>query len=220
MKAVNFPFRILTIGGLSLLLVSLTLPAQNDPTSDQASPNNSTATQVAPRLPYGVDQVLKLVRAQISEDVVVNYIQNSGTVYNLSPDDIVYLRKEGATDRVITAMLDQRKTLGDPAQGQASVATQPPPPPAPAPDAGTSTSPAPVYTQPAPVQTPPSSVYVIPYPPASSAYYGYYSPGYYYPYSYYGRYYGPYYGPSLSFGFGYGGGHWGGHYWGGHHWHH
>jgi hypothetical protein len=60
------------------------------------------------------------------------------------------------------------------------------------------------------VQQPVSTAYVIPYPAASSAYYGYpYRYGFYGPYGYYG--------PSLSLSFGYGGyGHYGGHYYGGH----
>ncbi|HEY5914006.1 MAG TPA: hypothetical protein VJA21_25740, partial [Verrucomicrobiae bacterium] len=61
--------------------------------------------------------------------------------------------------------------------------------------------PAPVYVQPEP-EPPPSTVYVIPYPAATSAYYGYYAPYYG---GYYGGYYAPYCGPTISLGFRFGG---------------
>jgi hypothetical protein len=155
-----------------------------------------------PRLPYGANDVVKLARAQVSEDIIVSYIQNSGTVYTLEPKDIVYLKEQGVSDRVLSCMLDQRRRVVETAQVTAPAQ-----------------QPAPVYQQPqsasvtAPLTpvtsdyaTPASSVYVIPYPSATYAYYGYPS---YYRYPYYGGYYGGYYGscysPSLSFRFGFGG---------------
>src|SRR4029077_18713742 len=44
----------------------------------------ASVTATAPvRLPYGVEDVLKLSRAQIGDDITLNYIQNNGTIYNL-----------------------------------------------------------------------------------------------------------------------------------------
>jgi len=214
------------IFGLALLAASRKTSAE-----DQAAVTVGTAAATQPKLPYGVKEVLKLTRAKISEDVVVNYIQNSGMAYNLTSSDIVYLRNEGVSDRVINAMLDQSKTL-ETAQNQADnapPAAAPAPAPASAPIPAptqapqVAVNPAPVYVQP-PSPSAPSTVYVIPYPPATSAYYGYYQPYY----GYYGAYYAPYYGPTISLGFGFGGywgghhgawgGHYGGHWGGGHHW--
>ncbi len=196
-----------------------TQPAAN---SEGQAPAASTPA----KLPYGVEDVLKLTRAQINDDIILNYIHNSGTIYNLSPQDIVYLRNQGVPDRVVNAMLDQKKKVTQ----VAAQAAPAPVTPAPAiPDsASVPNAPAvaaPDYSQVAPQPAPPaSSVYVIP-PPAVN--YPYYYP--YYGYSgYYGPYYGPYYrgyygyGPAISFGFHFGGGsHWhggGGHGHGG--WHH
>src|SRR5258708_827286 len=50
------------------------------------------------KLPYGVDDVLKLSRAQIGEQIILNYVQSSGTVYNLASKDIVYLKTRGVSD--------------------------------------------------------------------------------------------------------------------------
>jgi hypothetical protein len=58
-----------------------------------------------------VDDVLKLSRAQVGEDVTISYIQNSGIAYNLGPNDIVYLKNQGVSDRVVNAMLDERKRV-------------------------------------------------------------------------------------------------------------
>src|SRR5438105_9318295 len=174
---------------------------------------------VTVKLPYGVDDVLKLSHAQISEDIVLNYVRSSGTIYNLSPNDIVYLKNEGVSDRVLNAMLDQRKRVTETASPSAPPESAVPNGSMPAyqgdPNlAGASPSygePAPVYVEPPP---PASTVYVIPHTPASYNFYAGYAPyGYYRPYGYGYPYYGGWYGgyggyfrPSLSFGFRFGGG--------------
>jgi hypothetical protein len=153
------------------------------------------------KLPYGVDDVIKLSRAKISEDIILSYIQNSGRSYDLGPKEIVYLRDQGVSDRVVGVMLE-RKTTTD------TAAAQTPAPAAPQP-AYPQSSPVPTYVEPAPDYVPPSTVYVIPNT-SSYPYYG----------SYYGSYYGgyrPYYSyggyggycrfpaPAFSFNFGFGG---------------
>jgi len=229
MKNLSFPSRAGKIACSFLLLSGLALigPEPSAAPSEQAVESTSSGSAVTqPKLPYGVDEVLKLTRARISDDVVVNYIDNSGTIYSLSSSDIVYLRQEGVTDRVINAMLDQRKKLADASQSQAAAVQAPTAPttaPAAPQDPAATANPAPVYVQ-APAQPAPSTVYVIPYAATSP---------YYYP-PYYG-YYGPYWGPSISVGIGFGGywhggyhgwggnyyGHYGhGHWGGGHYGHH
>jgi hypothetical protein len=146
-------------------------------------------------LPYGVDDVLKLCRGQVNEDVVVAYVQSSGIPFSLSANDIVYLKQEGVSDRIVGAMLDQKNRYlaanQNVAPGQTAPNYQ---------QQDNSQAQAPVTY----VQPPSSSVYVIPnngaYP-----YYNYgYNPYYYSSYPYYGGYYGGYYGPAfgLSFHFG------------------
>src|SRR5438876_1655094 len=69
-----------------------------------------SATATA-KLPYGVDDVLKLCRGKVSDDIIVTYVQNSGTAYNLSPQVIVYLREQGVSDRIVSVMLEQRRRV-------------------------------------------------------------------------------------------------------------
>ena len=98
-----------SLGAASLVALSATAqtPAPSTTTTSTPAPADSAPV----KLPYGVEDVLKLSRAQVSEDVTLNFIHNSGTIYNLAPKDIVYLHNEGVSDRVINAMLDQRKNV-------------------------------------------------------------------------------------------------------------
>ena len=176
------------------------------------TPTSTTApADAAPaKLPYGVEDVLKLSRAQVSEDVTLSFIRNSGTIYNLAPKDIVYLKNEGVSDHVVNAMLDQGKSVPTIMGAQVAPATAPTAAQALVyPDANaaaaaqaspqyapTYAQPAPVYAQPDTTYAPPSTVYSIPY---STPAYPYYYGGS--PYCYGGY---PYYGPSIGIGFGYG----------------
>jgi hypothetical protein len=238
-NSVAFMRKILLVPPLLATGVMCWLPAfvslgdeTNSTAAGGASMTQTLGTPAAApqKLPYGVEDVVKLSRAQIGDDVILNYIRNTGTIYNLAPADIVYLRNTGVSDRVLNAMLDQGRRVPVASQS-APVAPGIPNataipdanvvPVAPAYAAPTYTYSAPTYTASAPTYSyvqptaPASSLYVIPYPtPPGPAYYSYYG----YPYSYYYRpYYNRgYYGPGLSFGFSFGGGGHGGGYGGGH----
>ena len=153
--------------------------------SPQSTPAAATpASPPAPaKLSWGVPDILKLAEAQIGEDAIVAYIQGSGRIYNLSVEEIVYLRSRGVSDRVITAMLEQRKRLAD------KMPQSPPAPP-------------PTFMPP---QTPPATPPPQPAPPPQPTYVAsapvYVAPPTYVYYSY-PRYYVPF--PAVSFGFRFG----------------
>jgi hypothetical protein len=199
----------------AVVLAVLSSPAQ---TGTNTAPALAATAAPAPAetttviLPYGVADVLKLSRAQVSEEVTVNYIQNSGVAYNLAPNDIVYLHSQGVSDRLINAMLDERKRVIAQAAAAQPVAPAPAAPAAAPTYADASAAApayAPVYAQPqVQAQAAPSTVYVVPYSQATSPYYNY--PYYYSSPYYYGGYY---WGPSISLGFRFGGGG----YYGGYH---
>src|SRR5689334_9583200 len=105
--------------------LSVQAPILQQPIVVSAPPAQTTSPS---KLPYGVEDVLKLSHAQVSDDIVLNYIQNTGTIYNLGPQDIVYLRDQGVSDRVINAMIDQHKRVTELAAAQS-------PPAQPAPNA-------------------------------------------------------------------------------------
>lgn len=205
MKNRIVPRPVLIIAGTALMVVSaVELAAQNSSTSN-TTPNvteTTVASQTSPvQLSYGVPEILKLPRARVSDDTIVAFIENSGRIYSLSAPEIVYLREEGVSDRVVTAMLNQRKKVTEAAAQTAPQASAPPaaPPPSYA-DANSAQSatavaqPSTTYVETSPAYVPPSTVYIMPYPSATYAYYGYYP--------YYGGYYGYYY-PAVSFSFGF-----------------
>ena len=76
------------------------------------TPISAQAT-VSTRLAYGVQDVLSLRAAQVSEDVIATYIQTSGTTYSLRPSDIVHLHNQGVSDRVINLMLSQGRVAAE-----------------------------------------------------------------------------------------------------------
>ncbi|NOT45359.1 MAG: hypothetical protein HOP14_12220, partial [Acidobacteria bacterium] len=51
--------------------------------------------------PTGVDAVVALLDARMSESLILNVIQNSGETYALKPADLVRLQKAGATEQII-----------------------------------------------------------------------------------------------------------------------
>jgi hypothetical protein len=95
-----------------------------------------SAAQPAPSAaPLSVEDIVRLSKDGISEDVLVAKIKKNGKAFDLSPDEIVELKKLGVTDNVI-------KLLLDPAQPYV-----PPPPPQPAPPAPKPSLPAKKYPE-------------------------------------------------------------------------
>jgi len=161
-----------------------TTPAAAQPAAAPAPAATSPAT---PQLSYGVAEVVQLAHANVSEDIIVNYVQNSGNGYGLDANQILYLKQQGVSDRVVNAMLAQRSRVAAQATPPGNSDT------ANAPTATVVAQPT-TYVQPASSST----VYVIP-DTQTYDYYAYYYHPYYYPY------YGYYGWPAVSFSFGYGG---------------
>ena len=95
--------------------------AEEAPAATQKPAPTLVAEAPATKLAYGADDVLRLSRAQVSEDVIATYIQTAGVIYNLKPSDIVQLHNQGVTNRIINIMLQQGRT-GDAATQPAPVA--------------------------------------------------------------------------------------------------
>ena len=176
----------------SACLLHPTANAADDPASD-----SETATKVAPitesaapkarvHLSLPAAEVLKLAQAKVSEGTIVAFIMNSGSTYNLSVAEIIYLREQGVSDFVITTMLDQGRRLAEKSRPTTAQSTD---------SAGPTVDmsftnavrTAPLVPNSATVYSVPDSV-----------------PGYYYN-DYYGYYpdYSYYWGPGWSIGFGF-----------------
>ena len=101
------------------------------------------AAQTAPSLPPGVQDIVKLVKAGLGEEVVLAHIRNAGAFYSLTADQIIYVHDQGVTENEMKALLGSG--------GAAPTAA-----PAPAPVAAT---PAPMSATPTPAPAPATAIY-------------------------------------------------------------
>jgi hypothetical protein len=60
----------------------------------------------------GVDSIIALVQANMSEGLVLKTIQRQNKAYDLTPDDLLKLQKAGVSERIINAMLDPSTISG------------------------------------------------------------------------------------------------------------
>jgi hypothetical protein len=93
--------------------------------------------QTAPaNLSPDLQAVVKLSQAHMGDDVILSFIKNSGKVYDLSADDMLYLNSQGVSQAVMSALMQTKGGTPEPepapAQPPAS-ASAPAPAPAPAP---------------------------------------------------------------------------------------
>lgn len=83
--------------------------------------------------PLSLADVKALAKAGISEDVIINQIRNSRTVFHLTSADIIDLRDAGVTDKVVNYMINTPSTVGASAETAGGTTTYiqsaPPPPP-------------------------------------------------------------------------------------------
>lgn len=189
MNTRRFPPAVVAIVSLTLWVHLAASVAAQEAGTPASVPGAAAPTQ----LNQGAADILKLVRAKIHDDVTEAFIRNGDRHYSLTANEIVFLRQEGVSDRVLTAMLNQQpQTSAAPLLQEA------------APAATVFSASAPQYDTPPPTPTvfetaPASTVYVV---PSTPTYYSFYDP---WPYWYSAW---PYWGPYVSFGF----------YWGWNNW--
>jgi hypothetical protein len=133
MKTPTFQ-KIMAVAVAAGLMLAGNVRAQNYPASAQLS--------------YGTAEVVKLAQAKVSDDTIIAYINTSGNNYNLSADQVLYLRQQGVSDTVITTMLNHAAA---PAAAPATPAPQP---------VVSTVTPAPTVTY---IQTAPPTYYYQPY---------------------------------------------------------
>lgn len=124
------------------------------------------AQDANPNLPAGLQDIVKLVKAGLNEEVVLAQIKHVGAAYTLSADQIIFLHNQGVTQNEITALLGT--------SGNSAPSSQAPPSPAPAAVANPAPSPYPAAsgapvpgTSPAPQQVAPVPAAPTMPPPAS-----------------------------------------------------
>jgi hypothetical protein len=110
----------------------------------------TAAPAPAPAISPAASEIIRLAQSGTSDEVMLGYIQNSQTPYNLTADDVVYLKDVGLSSAVITAMLNHDKAAPNqtyvynqqlyPPTGQTPPGAEPPGPP-PLPDNSASAPP-------------------------------------------------------------------------------
>jgi hypothetical protein len=106
-------------------------PAQAQSTSpppDSATESSALPPNIYPTSPLA--QVVRLTQAGVDESIIMTYVTNSGSTFNLDSDKIIYLKDIGLPNEVVTAMMQHDQQLQ---QQMTASAYQPPAQPAPAP---------------------------------------------------------------------------------------
>ncbi len=96
--------------------------------ADTTAPAIPTPPSILPFSPLA--QVVRLVQAGVDPEVILAYVTNSISTFNLDSDKIIYLANLGVPNEITTAMMQRDQVL----QQQMAAAANPAPPPAPAPE--------------------------------------------------------------------------------------
>jgi len=112
-----------------ILLTGLSSPGQSPP--NQSSPSQMTldfpsATRPQNQ-PMTIDDVIKLSKAGVSDDLIIQQIRNKGQRFDLSTDQLLQLKSASISERVVQVMIDPTKdTLPSPAakMGETALAPQ------------------------------------------------------------------------------------------------
>jgi hypothetical protein len=75
---------------------------------------------IAPSQPLGIADIMAMAKAGVGDDIIINQINNSHSIYNLDANTIIGLKTSGVSEKVITYMMNTASNV---------VVTQPPPPP-------------------------------------------------------------------------------------------
>jgi len=82
---------------------------------------NGKANETAPiKYSVGIDEILKMVQAGVSKDVIKTFIENSPVAYNLSASDLIALKESGVTDDLTTALMKRGSVVRTQANQAAS----------------------------------------------------------------------------------------------------
>lgn len=76
---------------------------------EDGKPESNTGRTV--KYSTGVDEILEMVQAGVSTEVIKTYIEDSPTAYNLTAADIIALKDHAVPDELTTAMMKRGATL-------------------------------------------------------------------------------------------------------------
>jgi hypothetical protein len=72
----------------------------------EAVSQESTAAASSQKKPLTIEGITTMLSAGVSEEIIITKIRREGQAFDLSPDEIVKLKKAGFTDRLVMVMMD------------------------------------------------------------------------------------------------------------------
>jgi hypothetical protein len=128
------PIRVWALLAAAVLaLAPLSLPqtaTPPTPAKKTTAATKSTTKSTAPAALTNRD-IVRLVQAKISEDIIISKIKSSKTHFDTSVDGLIALREAGVSDRLVNLMMNPTADSSAPATAPASAPAAPPPPPEP-----------------------------------------------------------------------------------------
>jgi len=118
---------VLCLAGVPWQLISQAQTPPPGPDNSNTAGSGALPPYILPTSPLA--QVVRLAQAGVDESIIMTFVTNSGSTFNLDSDKIIYLKDVGLPNDVITAMMQRDVWL----QQQMAAANQPPVQPAPAP---------------------------------------------------------------------------------------
>lgn len=113
----------------------------------------TTATN-APALSPDLQEVVTLSREQMGDEVITNYIRSTGRSYQLTADQIIYMKTQGVSSTVLNTLIQTASSTANPDPAAAPVITTENPPIPSAPPAVSTTANANIVTPPLVPTTP------------------------------------------------------------------
>jgi len=86
---------------------------------------NQAAADAAPAVSSGIADVLKMLDAHVSPEVIKAYIENSASTFDVTPSDLIVLKQHNVTDDVTVALLKHGATSATAAPATAPAAATP-----------------------------------------------------------------------------------------------
>jgi hypothetical protein len=84
-----------------LMVLELGMVAQGQTSTVSPAPSQANSLSIT--------DVVKLSKAGLSDDVIIQKIKKSGQAFDLSPDQMIELKSAGVSDKVVAVMLDPAK---------------------------------------------------------------------------------------------------------------
>ena len=91
----------------------------SSPQKASPPPAEKVVPPAIPELPPSVREVVELAQSDVGEKVLIDYVKNAQAPFNLTAEQIVYLKDLGFPESVISAMLEKDRELA-PAEAVAS----------------------------------------------------------------------------------------------------